>query len=159
MNTEYQIPKRKVRATVCCPGEADRETWLYLGETAECHFGPERPSDLLNGSSPFIPATADDGTFSLLQRDAISVCTIAAEAEAGATPAPTEEGAQSAISYAIRVRLAGGRELGGTLTFVRPEGQQRLQDGLNGSELFFAVWDGDRVHLVSRRHVIWIALD
>lgn len=157
MSAEYQIPKRKIRATVCCPGQADRETWLYVGETAECHFGPERPSDLLNGSNPFIPATDDDGTFFLLQRDAISVCTIAAEAEAGA--APTEEGAEAAISYAIRVRMVGDREVAGTLTFVRPEGQRRLQDGLNGSEPFFTVMDGDRVHLVSRRHVIWIAQD
>jgi hypothetical protein len=157
LSAEYQIPKRKVRATVCIPGEADRATWLYLGETAECHFGPERPSDLLNGSSPFIPATDDDGTFTLLQRDAISACTIAVEAEAGATP--NAAGAESAISHTIRVRLSGGRELAGELTFVRPEGQQRLQDGLNGSEPFFAVWDGDHVHLINRRHVIWIAQD
>ena len=142
---------------MCIPGEADRATWLYLGETAESHFGPERPSDLLNGSNPFIPATDDDGTFTLLQRDAISVCTITADAEAGATPPAA--GAESAISYAIRVRLSGGRQLAGELRFVRPEGQQRLQDGLNDAAPFFAVWEGDRVHLVSRRHVIWIAQD
>lgn len=159
MSTEYQIPKRKVRAAIACNGEPVRDVWIYLSERAQSHSGPERPSDLLNGAESFIPATDDHDRFSLLQRDAISVCTVPADAEAGPGPAPIDEDVESLVRHDLRVKLLGDREVEGTLTFVRPEGQQRLQDGLNDSESFFAVRDRDQVHLINRRHVIWIAQD
>lgn len=159
---EYQIPKRQVEAEVTLLGEAPRAIRLYLSETAQRHAGPERPRDLLNGPAAFIPAIDEEGRFLLLQREAISILSVAAEEEAdgGTGELDLEEmEAELVQSRDVHLKLADGREIRGRVRYVRPEGQQRLQDFLNSVELFFAVHDGDSVHLVSRHLVTWIASD
>lgn len=158
VSEEYQIPKREVVAEATLAGESPREIRLYLGESAERHAGPERPADLINGPGAFIPATDAEGRFLLMQREAISVLTVSWEDHLGGQDL---EGLDSELATTLRVhlRLIDGRELNGTVTFVRPEGQRRLQDYLNGAELFFAVREEDSVHLVNRRQIAWITTD
>ena len=52
---DLRVPKRAVAVEVVLPGGVARQVSVYLSEGAASHPGPERLSDLLNGSAPFIP--------------------------------------------------------------------------------------------------------
>jgi hypothetical protein len=52
---DLRVPKRAVPVEVILPGGSARRVSVFLGEGAAAHHGPERLSDLLNGSAPFIP--------------------------------------------------------------------------------------------------------
>ena len=49
---DLRVPKRAVRVEVVLPGGEARQVSIYLPEGAATHPGPERLSDLLNGSAP-----------------------------------------------------------------------------------------------------------
>jgi hypothetical protein len=62
-------------------------------------------------------------------------------------------------THGLEVLLEDGREVKGEITYVRPGGQRRPVDFLNSADLFFAVRDGDRVHLVNRSRVVSVITD
>lgn len=155
MTVEYQIPKNAVDAEVALAGHPPRTYRLFLSPVAEHHSGPERPSDLLNGAQPFIPARDLEDRLVLLQRDAITVATVGASNELEGPEVEREEWDPAVVTTeAIALRLDDGCEISGTVLYVRPEGQRRIQDFLNSCEFFFPVRDGDEVHLVNRRRVV-----
>jgi hypothetical protein len=160
MTVEYQIPKNAVEAEIALAGQTPRRYRLFLSRVAQHHSGAERPGDLLNGPQDFIPARDMEDRLVLLQRDAITVATVAAEDER-VTPELEREDWDSTVvaTQSITLRLDDGREIGGAVRYVRPEGQRRIQDFLNDCEFFFPVRDGDEVHLVNRRRIVSVVPD
>ena len=76
---DLRVPKRAVRVEVVLPGGEARQVSIYLSEGAATHPGPERLSDLLNGSAPFIPARGSGtGAMTFLHRASIAVARVAA---------------------------------------------------------------------------------
>ncbi|MEZ4655895.1 MAG: hypothetical protein R3E12_20485 [Candidatus Eisenbacteria bacterium] len=54
----------------------------------------------------------------------------------------------------IDVHLSDGSSLQGTIAYVLPPAQRRLQDVLNFDERFLIVRDHDRVCFINRRHIV-----
>lgn len=161
MPGRYQVPKNEVSARVVL---ADGTTWeaqLYVSDRAEHHAGRERPSDLLNGDEPFFPVDLSGIGFALLRRSSVLVTTVRAKDEltGGATDGaelleegePVPEGAKRVD---VRLVLDEGTSVDGTLVFLMPPGERRLQDFLNQASRFIPVREGDRVHLVNTERVV-----
>ena len=71
MENQYRIPKQRVAVDVTFAGAPAVRLNLYLSERTQTHVGYERPSDLLNETSRFVPATQTDGAVVILNRTAI----------------------------------------------------------------------------------------
>ncbi len=157
-NKAYQVPKRRVLAQVVLRGHAPKDVWLYLSDSGNSHWGRERPSDLLNGGSGFIPASDTDGKVVLLQRDAVVMLVVPAEQEVGAGYPQELEQAGLITTHNLEVLLHDGTSLNGSATYARPDGGRRLQDFLNGSDnLFFPVRVGDVMLLVNRNCIVSVS--
>ena len=150
---DLRVPKRAVPVEVVLPGGEARQVSVYLSEGAASHPGPERLSDLLNGSAPFIPAReSDSGDMSFLHRASIAVARVAADEE------PADDSFTIPTEHEVEITLADGARLSGLVAYVAPESRERLVDFLNRPEPFFRLLERDRVALVGRAHVARVAL-
>lgn len=162
MTEEYRVPRPSVSATVAVEGGAPRTVRLYLRDRSETHAGPDRPLDLLNGSRRFLPVEDPDEGFTLLRRASILVLSVPADAERAGEPGDAEDLAArdpemaGACRREVRVRMEGGTEVQGTVVYVLPEGERRLQDYFNRCPDFVRLWDGDTVRLVNARRILRI---
>ena len=154
MAEEFRVPKRKVPATVSFPGKPDMRMYIFLADRAETHSGHERPSDLLNGSSPFLPAADFEGGIHFIHRDALGFLTVKAEHEFPEDVFRAEDFvSDDATRLEVEVELEDGSSLGGTITCLMPAGQRRLQDVLNLDDRFLILRDGDEARLINKRRI------
>ncbi len=153
----FHVPKHKVMAQVILQGHPPFTVWLYISERAENHFGCERPSDLLNNPNEFLPVSDEDDRLILLQKDALMLIAVPAEYEAGASYPEEVELAGLTITQGLELLLIDGTALRGTVTYLRPDGGQRLQDFLNTADNFIAIRDNEMVQLVSRKCIASIS--
>ncbi len=150
---DLRVPKRAVPVEVVLPGGEARQVSIYLSEGAASHPGPERVSDLLNGSAAFIPALEPaTGTMTFLQRASIAVARVAAAEE------PADDSYTIPTEHEVEVTLADGSRLTGLVAYVAPEARSRLVDFLNRPEPFLRLLERDRVALVGRAHVARVAI-
>jgi len=151
---ELRVPKRRVPVEVVLPGGAARRVALFLAEAAPGHDGPERPGDVLNGSSAFIPALDEEsGGMTFLNRASIALARVSAEVEpdpGGGFTIPNEQ--------EVEITLADGSRLSGLVSYVLPPERSRLGDFLNQATPFFRLLERGGVTLVGRAHVARIAL-
>jgi hypothetical protein len=154
MDADHKIPKWRTRVDVQMPNGQVFAVAVYLSENATDHTGPERLSELLNRSQDFIPAfdLERDQTLFLCRRN-LSVVRALLDIEAD----PDEQHTLPE-EVSIRVVVQGGRDVEGTLTYVRPDGRDRVIDFLNEPPMFFPVLEKDRVALVNKQHVIRVEL-
>ncbi len=157
MDQTYQIPKRSVAAEISLVGLASLSLKLYLSDRIGSRTGSERPSDLLNGPDRFFPAADAADHVVFLHRDAVVTVAVDAEAEFGGHPPPVEELAQEqATSTPVEISLANGDLITGTLVYLMPEGNRRLQDALNQPDRFLALRAGEQAFLINKKHIIRI---
>jgi hypothetical protein len=151
MAREFCVPKRQVTARVILPGQPPARFGLFLGEGTGTHAGPERPSDILNGSRGFLPAIDVHGTVILLNSEAVMVVSVAAgnEFEAGA-PRAEDLVPDRTTKARVEVTLQDGTFLRGTFSYLMPEAQSRLQDFLNTGERFVALREDGVAHLINK---------
>jgi hypothetical protein len=150
---DLRVPKRAVPVEVVLPGGEARQLSVYLSEGAASHPGPERLSDLLNGSAAFIPARDPaSGAMSFLHRASIAVARVAADEE------PADDSFTIPTEHEVEITLVDGARLSGLVAYVAPESRERLVDFLNRTEPFFRLLERDRVALVGRAHVARVAL-
>lgn len=150
---ELRVPKRRLAVEVVLPGGAAREMTLFLSDAAPSHDGPERPSDLLNGRTDFLPALDGGGATTFLNRMSVAVLRAdpAAEPElADEVTIPTE--------HEVEVLLVDGTRLAGLVSYLRPDPRTRLVDVLNEPPPFLRLLEPGAVALVNKRHVARITL-
>jgi len=150
---ELRVPKRRVPVEVVLPGKPARHLSVFLAQAAPGHEGPERLSDLLNGTNSFLPAVGDDGGITFLHRASIAVARVAPEVEpdvGGGFTIPTE--------HEVEVALVDGSRLSGLITYVLPPESARLVDFLNGCGPFLRLLERDAVALVGMAHVAHVAI-
>ena len=161
MNEIYRVPKRQFPAEVTLVGQSPMRLTLFLAGQAAHHAGYERPSDLLAGVDAFLPAMNGDGHVLFLQRDAVMVLSVPADAEDDGDPAATGDPggapASPARRSAVRMTLENGRAIDGTIEYLMPEGHDRLQDFLNSIGRFLALRQEGTVHLVNKLRIASIA--
>ena len=154
MTAPYTVPKREVRAEVRLSSRAPAVVRLFLSERAERHAGPERPSDLLNGTLAFLPARDDEGQLVLLNRDAIVALRVSAELELDGEAARAEDlAADRMTAVGVEVTLDDGSAIRGTIKYLMPEAQSRLQDFLNTGDQFITLLGEGAAHLVNKRRI------
>ena len=154
MSADYRIPKRPVRARVLIRGEPPRDLHLFVGPRAAHHDAGERPSDLLNGGESFLPVRDAKGQMWLLNLEAVLVVTVAAVEESVARA--LEFQTDDVTCMDVVVALEGGVRVHGTMRYVLPEGQRRLQDHLRQPRRFVALHRGPWVHWINRRRMVWV---
>jgi hypothetical protein len=150
---DLRVPKRAVPVEVILPGGSARRVSVFLGEGAAAHRGPERLSDLLNGSAPFIPAQdSESGLMTFLQRASIAVARVTAAEE------PADASFTIPTEHEVEITLADGSAVTGLVAYVAPESHERLVDFLNRPEPFFRLLEREGVALIGRAHVARVAL-
>jgi len=151
---DLRVPKRRVPVEVVLPGGVARRVSVFLAEAAPGHDGPERLSDLLNGSDAFIPAQElTGGGMTFLHRTSIALARVTPDVEpdaGGGFTIPTE--------HEVEITLTDGSRLTGLVSYVLPPEHARLVDYLNRAEPFFRLLERDVVTLVCRAHVARVAL-
>ncbi len=146
---ELRVPKRRLSVEVSFSADDNKHLALFLGEAAEHHGGPERPSDLLNGATAFLPMIdPDTGSMWLINCAAIAFMRVPIDAE-------IDEGdaLETNETHSVRVTLKDGRKLEGYLRYVRPTDSSRLTDHLNEPPMFFRLLEPDRAVLVNKHQV------
>ncbi len=150
---DLRVPKRAIPVEVVLPGGEVRQVSIFLSEGAASHPGPERVSDLLNGSAPFIPAReSGSGAMTFLHRASIAVARVAADEE------PSDDSFTIPLEHEVEVTLVDGTRLSGLVAYVAPESRERLVDFLNRPEPFLRLLERERVALVGRAHVARVAV-
>jgi hypothetical protein len=152
--SEYRIPKREISAEVSLLGQPRKVVKLFLGERAESHSGPEKPSDLLNGSRAFFPAVEPPGRFVLLHRDLITDLSVDAEVEFPAEESSGSAEAEAVAKVLVELALQDGAKVRGTVQFLMPEGRRRLIDFLNTADRFLIVRGNGLARLINKRRIV-----
>ena len=150
--TSFTIPKERVPARIVLEDGAVVEADLFISVAVE-GIRIERPSDVLGGE-PFLPVKSSDGTFRILRSASIACLTVRAEFESGAELAAEDLAAGSTHSAKLVIGLRGGTKIEGTVVYLAPEGQRRVQDFLNQNDPCVRVRDEDLVHIVVKIHVL-----
>lgn len=165
MSEEYRIPTHRVRAELLLAGQGTIRADLFLGEHTERNVGRERPLDLLNGSKAYIPLGHPERGSILVRRRAVLMASLSADEALRSDPAAEELLSETRIEETdarevhVELLLEDGTEISGSITYVRPPGERRLQDFLNTSETFFRISDGDTLHLVNGERTVRISAD
>ncbi|HEV8336662.1 MAG TPA: hypothetical protein VGR67_09615 [Candidatus Polarisedimenticolia bacterium] len=152
--SEYRIPKREVAAEVSLLGQPRNVVKLFLGDRAENHSGPEKPSDLLNGSRPFFPAVEPPDRFVLLHRDSVTALSVEAEVEFPAEESSGGAEAEAVAKVLVELVLQDWTKVRGTVQFLMPEGRRRLIDFLNTGDRFLIVRADGLAHLINKRRIV-----
>jgi len=153
--SEFRIPKLEVTAEVSLLAHPQKEVKLFLHEHAETHAGAERPSDLLNGPREFFPAVEPAGKAVFLHRDAVTVISVPIESEFPPDGSlECHEEAEPAAKMPVEVVIQGGTVIRGTVSFVLPEGRNRLIDHLNSPDRFLIVREEGLARLINKRRIV-----
>ena len=132
MTEPFRVPKHKIAAEVCLPGESSIQIKLFLSDCAEGHSGIERPSDLMNGPAAFLPAAGADGRMIFFHRDAVLAVSVEAQHEFGGDVLmAVAMSSDQATTEKVEIVLEGGKRFRGTVSYIMPEGSRRLQDFLS----------------------------
>lgn len=151
--SDFKVPKRAVLADATLAGQP-AQTWeLFLSEVAETRAGPERVSDLLSRKSRFVPVKDSKQGHLVVSTQAVLCVSVPAEAEFDDLGAE-DLAADMSVTTEIEVLLSGGQQLTGTLVYLQPRGQQRLQDFLNAAPPFIAIRESNKAHVVNTDAIV-----
>ena len=150
--TSFTIPKERVPARILLEDGSAIEADLFVSVAVE-GVRIERASDVL-WRDPFLPVKSSDGTFRILRSASIACLTVRAEFESRAELAAEDLAAGATHSAKLAFRLRGGTKIEGTVVYLAPEGQRRVQDFLNQNDACVWVRDEDLVHVVVKIHVL-----
>lgn len=157
MNDQFHVPKRRVAARAQLLGTDERHWQLFLSDMAETHAGPERPSDLVNRKSRFVGVLDAEEGFIIVSTSHICAFTVDVEGEFSADALSTEDlAAAAATMLNVEVLLENGAEVTGSLVYLQPEGQRRLQDFLSHAPEFISLRDGRHAHIVNTSRIVRI---
>ena len=153
MTAEYRVPKREVKAEAWVFGLPRVVLRFFLGQRDTFNAEYERLSDLLNKPAPFVPAVDDTGAAYFLRREAILSLSLPVRDEIDDDHPLAHNGREDVTRMEVEIAFESGGRLRGTLAFCQPEARRRLGDFLSDSDRFFALRDGEIVHLVNKDRI------
>jgi hypothetical protein len=134
--------------------QVEEQVYVFLGEFAENHRGPERPVDVFNGSGDFVVVEDEGGGISFLRRGSVWIVALASEdgfVEELADSDPMAGDFDTEVRLGIT--LEDGSLLEGSVRYQLPQAQRRVNDFLNEETPFFTLYQEDEVLLVNRSRV------
>jgi hypothetical protein len=144
----YKIPRREVAVRILLDDGRSLDGTLFTAETGP-DGGPEDVLHLLNVSSEdFVPLLCGQDSFLLNKAGIIWV------QAAGESAAAVASEAGSGRLVPVRLSLAGGLSVVGTLSIVMPEQRSRVLDYLNASGRFVPLFGEGSVTLVQRGYIV-----
>jgi len=149
---ELCVPVHRLTATFWMVDGSTFTASLFIHLNAEGHDGPETVLDRLNEEDRFLPlAMAEEGVAFLGKWQLIRVDVAQNEftGQAADVNGPV-------IYERIRVQLANGEQLIGSVCFGGRSGRRRLSDHLNTEPGFLALQGTERLHLINKRFVLRI---
>jgi hypothetical protein len=150
----YRVPKNRAQIQVEFTPGTSETFFLFLAEFSERRRGPERAEDVLNGNLDFVAVQNDRGETSFLRCSSVAIVTLGKEGElvdgtAGADPLA----ADFDIEVPVALLLDDGTRLEGVTRYQLPEANARINDFLNGSEPFMALFHDGRISLVNKLRI------
>jgi hypothetical protein len=145
---ELRVPTVALTAEVFCTDGHNLHGRIFVPASVSLHSGPMRAAEWLNQPQHFFPFLPDDDDSPvILNKHEVVSISVPASADEGDIP-------EGVPSPERRVAiLCGERRLEGTIALDMPQGQGRVLDYLNRPELFLTLRDGERHHLVHKRHI------
>jgi hypothetical protein len=151
----YRIPTHPIEARLVLSNGKREVVTLFLASASKSHPGPESMDEFLNRLGQFLPVRWEESDQSrLVNRDVIQRVEVNAE-----TPVPSvKEGKQATHIDLIRVEMADGSFLEGTLPYVVSPQNPRVSDFINQPQIFFSLQIGSEIVYVNKRFVTSIDL-
>jgi len=144
--SELRVPTVALAAEVACVDGRTFAGRIFVPAAASHHSGPMRPEEWINEPLPYFPFLPDDAAVPvMLNKHTVIMVTL-----------QVSDGPEGEVAIGLERRVAiecGERRIEGFLHIDMPENHQRVQDYLNRIELFLALTDGPRRHLVQKRHI------
>ena len=143
--------------TIPCPVHLDLSDGQEIDAVLHLPADPLRPGgtasveSVLDGSKHFIPVGTDAGD-ALLARGAIR----ALEMPAAGPGVPDSSDVGGSFDI-VTLRLDSGREISGVLRTFAPLETMRMSDFFNLQDRYIVLGAGDRVFLVSKKHVVLVS--
>ena len=144
----YRIPRRQVQARILLDDGRTLDGTVFTTDSVP-GGRPEDVLHLLNDSTEdFVPLVCGDDSFLLNKAGIIWVQLT------GATAAEVAEQSESGRAAPVRLTLAGGLSLVGTLSIVMPPERARVIDYMNAAGRFLPLFGDGQVTLVRRSFVV-----
>ena len=155
MSERYRVPKLKISVEICTIPGCVEKVFLFLGESADAHAGPECALDLLNDDNEFLVVSSQAGEVSFLHRGSVSMVTLMldgprAQLTAGIRPLAADLCTEAAIG----VVLEDGTVVEGVARYELPHASCRIQDFLNCQDRFLPLYRDDRVSFVNKQRIV-----
>jgi len=126
---------------------------LFLSDRTDRHAGCERLSDVLNGPLAFVPAVDPNGKIVFFHKKSVMAVSVSAEEELSSEPSPEELASDQVSRAIVEVLLEDGSSFRGTIVYLMPEAQRRLQDFLNTSDRFLVLKERAVSHLINKARI------
>ncbi len=146
----YRIPRREVRVRVLVDDGRTLDGNLFTAETGAAGRLEDVLQYLNETNDDFVPLVCGGDSFLLNKAGIIWVQLT------GSAASEVAEEAGTGQRIPVRLSLAGGLSLGGTLVIVMREERSRTIDYLNASGRFLPLFGEGLVTLVQRRFVVTV---
>jgi hypothetical protein len=149
----YRIEKSRIPVLVTlCHGE-ELAGDMFVQGYAALHYGPERPSDILNDQHEYFPLALSDSETLLISKQSVREVNALSSSRDDWRLVPAWRQQQ------VKLRFADGTTLAGTVDLELPGDHPRLLDFLNKTDaLFVPVLTSDGTRLVNREFIESIRL-
>lgn len=145
----YRIEKSRIPVLVTlCHGE-ELAGDMFVQGYAALHYGPERPSDILNDQHEFFPLALSESETLLISKQSVR--------EVNALSSSRDEWrlVPAWRQQRVDVQMAGGAVYTGTVDLEVPGDHPRLLDYLNRMpEQFLSILTSEGTRLINRRAIV-----
>ena len=149
VTADLRVPVAALPAVVTFVGGGSSSGRIYVPAVASRHGGPTRPDEWINEAPPFFPFLPDEGERPVLvNKAAVVALTVPAWSD---EPDPDEA---VLVPQCAAVIECGAASFRGLVALDLPAHQGRVLDVLNLATGFLTVGDGDRHHLINKRHIV-----
>ena len=152
MANPYIVEKQRVAVQVLMPNRAVQSVSIFLEHNAVRESGYCRPSELFERPESFVSVLDESGSLSFLARDAIMALAVPAHLEEPDTGGSVED-QPGAIRQEVEVTFEEGTLLRGTIVYVLPINNNRIQDYLALDSVFFRMWSKGSIYVVNKKRV------
>jgi len=145
---KFRVPQRKVPARVCMRDGREVRGALYVPAGGPGGGPGSLTSRLAETNERFLPFAGAEGG-SLLSKRWITSVHLRREDAAPELPDPPPQ-----HEVRVRMTLAGGNQIVGTVSYSMPPEKGRLIDFLNAAPRFVLVRRADEIALINRDHIL-----